>query len=126
MVWGLAAVGIACQWLLPKAPHELIVAIYLGMGWLGVIPAVRYYGVLGWRAMNWVLVGALLYTIGAVCELAKWPVIWEGGFFVGPHEVLHLFDAAASVIFFLFVCRHVVTYERPAGAAVRRDELAAA
>jgi hemolysin III len=113
VIWGLAAVGIACQWLLPKPPHELIVAIYLGMGWLGVVPAARYYGAVGWRAMNWVCVGAGLYTGGAVCELVRWPVIWEGSIFVGPHEVLHLCDAAASVAFFLFVCRYVVPYERP-------------
>jgi hemolysin III len=116
VAWGLAAAGVACQWLLPKAPHELIVALYLGMGWLGVIPVVRYYRALGWRPMTWVWVGAGLYTIGAVCELAKWPVIWERGIFVGPHEVLHLFDAAASVAFFLFICRYVVPYERPAVA----------
>jgi hemolysin III len=116
VIWTFAAVGIACQWLLPKAPHELIVAIYLGMGWLGVVPAVRYYGAVGWRAMNWVCVGAALYTAGAVFELVRWPVIWEGGIFVGPHEVLHLCDAAASVTFFLFVCRYVVPYEKPAAA----------
>jgi hemolysin III len=113
VVWGLAAVGIACQWLLPKPPHPLIVGIYLGMGWLGIIPIVRYYAALGWRAMNWVWVGAALYTGGAICELLRWPVIWDGGLFVGPHEVLHLCDAAASVTFFLFVCRYVVPYERP-------------
>lgn len=127
VIWGLAAVGVACQWLLPKAPHELIVAIYLGMGWLGVIPAIRYYGVLGWRPMNWVLLGAGLYTLGAVFELAKWPVIWSDGILVGPHELLHLCDAAASVAFFVFISRHVVTYERPTEVEREPDpELAAA
>lgn len=124
VVWGLAAVGIACQWLLPKAPHELIVAIYLGMGWLGLVPISRYYHVLGSRAMTWVWVGAGLYTLGAVCELAKWPMIWKDGIVVGPHEVLHLCDAAASVAFFLFVCRYVVPYER--AEPVREPELAVA
>src|SRR5437764_6725240 len=51
VVWGLAAVGIACQWLLPKAPHELIVAIYLDMGWLGLVPIRRDYRAHGSKAI---------------------------------------------------------------------------
>lgn len=111
LMWALAAAGIACLWLLPKPPHALMVGLYLGMGWLGVLPVVHYYRKLGWRAMNWLWLGAALYTIGAVCELAEWPVISTGAVRFGFHEILHLCDAAGSVAFFLFVTRSVLTYQ---------------
>ncbi|MBY0459972.1 MAG: hemolysin III family protein [Gemmataceae bacterium] len=114
LVWGLAFAGVACMWLLPKAPHWAIVGIYLALGWVGIIPVPLYYRAVGWRAMNWVWAGAGLYTAGAVFELARWPVVIPGVF--GFHEVLHLCDTAASVVFFLFVVRYVIPYERPAHA----------
>ena len=62
MVWTLALTGVACQWLLPKPPHALVVGLYLGLGWLGALPMLHYYRAVGWRAMNWAVLGALLYT----------------------------------------------------------------
>jgi hemolysin III len=113
LMWGLAALGVACLWLLPKAPHWVIVAVYLGMGWLGVVPIVHYYRLLGWRAMNWMWVGTAFYTAGAVCELTAWPVLSAEPVRFGPHEVLHFCDTAASLAFFLFVLRVVLPYSAP-------------
>ena len=110
LLWGIAFAGIGCLWLLPKAPHTLVVLVYVGMGWLGILPAPALYRVVGWRAMNWMWLGAGLYTLGAVFELAQWPLLWDGPLLVGPHEVLHLCDTAGSVTFFLFISRHVVGY----------------
>jgi hemolysin III len=110
VVWLTAAAGIGCLWLLPKPPHEAMVAFYLGLGWLGILPLPLYYRALGWRAMNWVWVGAGLYSLGAICELAEWPVIVPG--WVQWHEVLHFCDTAASITFFLFVVRYVIPYQR--------------
>lgn len=124
LMWTLAAAGIACLWFLPKPPHALMVGLYLGMGWLGVLPVLHYYRKLGWRAMNWMWLGAGLYTVGAICELAEWPMISSGPVRFGSHEVLHLFDAAASVAFFMFVSRSVLTY-RPRVVEPDRPRLAA-
>jgi hemolysin III len=110
-LWLLAAAGIACLWLLPTMPHAAIVAIYLSMGWLGVLPIAHYYRAVGWRAMNWVWLGAGLYTTGAVFELIEWPLLSDWPVRVGPHEILHFFDAAGSIAFFLFVVRVVVPFE---------------
>jgi hemolysin III len=108
-VWALALCGVACMWLLPKAPHWVMVALYLCLGWIGVLPLPLYYRAIGWRAMNWMWAGAGLYTAGAVCELTHWPVIIPGVFQF--HEVLHLCDTGASLIFFLFVVRYVIPYQ---------------
>ncbi|MDB5310939.1 MAG: hemolysin-III related [Gemmataceae bacterium] len=112
-MWLLAAAGIACLWVLPKPPHELIVAICLGMGWFGVVPGARYYRVVGWRAMNWVLLGAGAYTTGAVLELLEWPMLSTFPVRFGYHEIFHLCDTVGSLAFFLFITRHVIPYEKP-------------
>jgi hemolysin III len=114
LMWGVAAVGIGCLWLLPKAPHAVVVANYLVMGWLGIVPAWHYARALGWGPMGWALAGAVFYTLGAVCEILEWPVLLDHPVRVGYHEILHLFDIAGTVAFFLFVARYVVPYERPA------------
>lgn len=116
-MWGLATAGAAILWLAPEPPHAAVVAVCLGMGWLGVLPLARYYRVVGWRAMNWVWVGGGLYTLGAVCELTDWPAGWGPPVRVGSHEVFHLLTAAASAAFFLFVARHVLPYRPPAKPA---------
>ena len=115
MTWGCAAAGVAALWLLPKVPHGVTVAIYLFMGWLGVIPVVHFYRALGWRAMNWVWAGAACYTVGAACELANWPVIVPG--WLGYHEVFHFFDMAGSLVLFLFIVKFVLPHSPPANLA---------
>ncbi len=112
MVWLLAFAGVSCMWLLPKAPHSAIVAIYVALGWIGLPPLPLYYRALGWRAMNWVWVGGGLYSIGAICELVQWPIIIPG--VLQYHEVLHITHSAACVVFFLFIVRYVIPYQRPA------------
>ncbi len=106
MIWAIALTGIATMWLLPKPPHVLNVSFYLGMGWVGIIALPLYYRAVGWRAMNWAVLGAFLYTGGTICELCQWPIIVPG--YVGYHEVFHFCDSAATLAFFVFVLRHVI------------------
>ncbi|HEV3438197.1 MAG TPA: hemolysin III family protein [Gemmata sp.] len=108
LVWAFALTGVASLWLLPRPPHPLVVGLYLGLGYLGTIPIFHYYRAVGWRAMNWLWLGAAFYTLGAVCELTQWPVIVPG--WVQAHEVLHLCDSAASLMFFLFIIRYVIPF----------------
>ena len=110
LTWLVALSGVGCLWLLPMVPHEVTVGLYLGTGWLGLIAVRDYYRAVGWRAMNWMWLGAGLYTVGAVFELAEWPTISSGPIRFGYHEILHLFDTAASVAFFVFVLRYVLNY----------------
>jgi hemolysin III len=127
-IWLIAVGGVACIWLLPEDPqranaaHAAVVGMYLGLGWIGILPLPLYYRAVGWRAMNYVWVGAGLYSVGAICELTQWPVIvedWEGLRF-GYHEVLHVTHAAASVAFFLFVVRYVIPYRPEPPIQTRR------
>jgi hemolysin III len=113
LMWSIAAIGIACHWLLPKPPHYVIVGLCLGMGYLGGVPLLQYYRAVGWRAMNWMWLGAACYTLGAICELTEWPMIATSPLLFGYHEVMHLFDTAGSVAFFVFISRYVVGFKKP-------------
>ena len=116
-MWALASIGTAALWLLPKAPHEVIVVICLAMGWLGLLPLRHYYRAVGWQAMNWIWAGCALYTAGALCELAEWPVFTVSPVRFGFHETFHLISAAASAAFFLFILRYVIPYRGAAPIA---------
>ena len=107
-IWLMAAAGILCLWLLPKAPHAATVGIYLGMGWLGLSAIWQYYRAAGFRAMAWALAGAGFYTFGAICELTKWPTVWPE--VIQAHEVLHLSDMAGTFCHFVFIVRYVIPY----------------
>jgi len=109
-MWTLAILGVASLWLFPKPPHEVMVILCMGMGWLGMLPARQYYRALGWRAMNWVLLGSILYSIGAACEIAEWPFICNYPLRIGFHEIFHVFSGIAGVVFFMFIARYVIPY----------------
>jgi hemolysin III len=117
VLWGLAFLGMAFQWLLPKAPHSAIVGVCLGLGLFGLVPMVAYYRAVGWRAMNWVVLGAGIYVLGGVCELCEWPVVVPGWFSF--HEFFHFCVTTANVCFFLFISRHVIGYQRESGIGYR-------
>jgi hemolysin III len=120
-VWLMAFAGIACLWFLPKAPHWVMVSLYLGMGWFGFSGIWHYYQAVGILGVFWAVGGAGLYTFGAICELTKWPTIWKG--VIQSHEILHITDMAATFCFFVFVVRYVLPY-RPSmqsSPLTRRD-----
>jgi|GEM_PF-720853 len=112
-MWALALLTAAGIWLLPKPPHEAIIGLTLVMGWLGILPIVRYYRAVGWRAMNRMWVGILIYTAAAMCELNRWPVIGEYPVRIGFHEVFHVIIAAGGVAFFSFIARDVLPHRHP-------------
>jgi hemolysin III len=115
-MWFIAFVGISTMWLLPKPPHALNVSLYLGMGWIGIIALPLYYRAVGWRAMNWAVLGAFLYTGGTICELCQWPIIIPG--VLQWHEVFHFCDSAATLAFFMFVFRYVIQHDAAVTGAV--------
>jgi hemolysin III len=108
LMWALTAVGVACKWLLPAPPYWLTVALYVAMGWLGVIPAYALSRVVGLRGLSWVFLGGVLYTVGAVCDATNWPVLLPG--VVGSHEMLHVCDMGGTLAHVLFVVRYVLPF----------------
>jgi hemolysin III len=110
LVWALAAAGIACHWLLPLPPYAVTVGLYLAIGWLGVVPIVPLVRAIGLRGMAVGISGGLLYTVGALCDAVRWPVLYPG--IVGSHELFHLFDMGGTGVHVWFILRYVVPFRR--------------
>lgn len=93
-VWSGALLVILFRVFWLNAPRWLYVALYLALGWA----AVMYMGDL-FRAnvamVVLVIVGGLLYTVGAVIYAMKKPNPWPGRF--GFHEIFHVCTVLAFV-----------------------------
>jgi hemolysin III len=108
LIWGLALLGILCKWILATPPYPVTVALYVGMGWVGIIPLRSLIRAIGWKGMAWGLLGGMLYTVGGICDACQWPMLIPHVF--GSHEVMHLFDMAATAVHVYFILRFVLPY----------------
>jgi hemolysin III len=94
IVWIGTALGIAARVLWINAPRFVYVPLYLGLGWA----AVMYMGDLleaNLAMMVLVIVGGLLYSLGAVVYAMKWPNPAPHTF--GFHEIFHVFTVLAFI-----------------------------
>jgi hemolysin III len=107
-IWGLALAGIILKLMTMRSPRWLSVAIYMVMGWLGVLSFGPLFQALHWPAMLWLLAGGVLYSLGALVYATKRLDFYPGVF--GFHEVWHLFVTAASGAFYVFVLRYVLPF----------------
>jgi channel protein (hemolysin III family) len=88
-IWLAAITGLVLKTVYFDAtPQWLGLLMYLGLGWLGLISTIALARRSGVRFVLPLVWGALAYTVGAVAEFLRWPVLVAG--IVGPHEVFHL------------------------------------
>jgi hemolysin III len=99
--WGLAALGIAQEFLFGKGRRRLSVAIYVIMGWMGVAALRPLAAGLGASGLAWLLAGGLLYTGGIVFYLLDERVRHF-------HGVWHLFVLGGSAAHFVAIAFYVV------------------
>jgi len=93
-VWAGAALGVALELYWIHAPRWVSAISYLAVGWIGVVALPRLFPELGVAVAVLVLVGALLYTLGAVTYATTWPNPLPKT--LGFHEVFHLLVVAAA------------------------------
>ena len=101
LAWGLAALGIAQEFVFGKGARRLSVLIYLVMGWMGVTALRPLAAGLGTAGLAWLLAGGLLYTGGIVFYLLDERVRHF-------HGVWHLFVLAGSTAHFIAIAVYVV------------------
>jgi hemolysin III len=100
-VWAGALLGLVLELWWVDSPRWLRAAAYLAVGWVGVVVVPQLFSGLGVAAAVLVLVGAALYTVGAVIYATKWPDPFPRT--LGFHEVFHLLVVAAAVTQFVAV-----------------------
>jgi len=109
-VWLMAAVGIVCRACDLDVSRWASTTLYLGMGWGLASCYPEMARVLSRRHLNWIVLGGVFYSIGALVYLFHWPALWPGVF--GPHEVLHVCDMAGSLAHYWFILKYVAPFER--------------
>jgi hemolysin III len=97
LIWAMAVVGVGASILTPSLPRGFSVGLYLGMGWMGLIPAPTLIGLLPMSALALLVGGGLLYSVGAVVYARRWPDPFPRTF--GFHEIFHLLVIAGNAAF---------------------------
>jgi channel protein (hemolysin III family) len=102
VLWVLATAGVALTAVFfGDTPEWLGLLFYLGMGWLGVVSGAELWRRYGGRFLRPLALGGLAYTVGAVLEFLRWPVVIAG--VIGPHELFHVFVLLGAGLHWRFV-----------------------
>jgi hemolysin III len=126
-VWSATIVASALLLANIQLPRPVETCKYLILGWGALICYFQLTRTLSHRAMWALLLGGVLYSVGAVLNLAHWPAPWPG--VVGSHEVFHLWVMGGTLAHFWFMLTVVVPFaysveeaSRPQPELVRADD----
>ena len=102
-VWLVAIVGLVLQVVFFKDfPEWLALTLFLGLGWVGLISMLRFsVKFRGSASIKLMVAGAVLYSLGAIIDFMRGPVLWPGIF--GAHEMFHVFVMLAAFCFWWFI-----------------------
>jgi hemolysin III len=95
IVWTGAVAGVALKMWWPSAPRWVGVPLYLLLGWVAIYFAGSLLDGGGPIVVGLLVLGGILYNIGAILYGLRWPNPWPHTF--GYHEFFHAFTAAAAV-----------------------------
>lgn len=101
LAWSGAAVGVLITVLRLERWHRVGFALYLVLGWLAVVAAPQLLRSLSRVEFALLVIGGVLYTVGAVVLARKRPDPHPTVF--GYHEVWHTFVVGANVCHFALV-----------------------
>lgn len=105
LIWGLALAGVVVKLFVIRAPRWVTAGIYLVMGWMAVFVIKPLVAVMPVGGLVWMLVGGVLYTLGAVVYISKKPDPAPGVF--GFHELWHVFVSLGAFSHFIMVYFYV-------------------
>jgi hemolysin III len=105
-VWTAALVFSSRVWYGGVLPMWISTLVYLTMGWGALLCYCELARGYSHRALLPLPVGGILYSVGALINLAHWPIFWPGLF--GSHELFHFFVIAGSASHIFFMLKVVV------------------
>lgn len=106
LIWGLALGGILFKLRWMHTPSWLSPALYMTMGWVGIIIAPQVYNTLSPGGLIWIVVGGVVYTVGACILGFRRPDPFPGRF--GSHELWHLFVLVGTACHFWVMARYII------------------
>ncbi len=96
VVWGLAVLGIVQELWLARGARWLSLALYVTMGWVGLVAVAPLLRALGPDGFAWLAAGGALYTLGVIFYL--YDEQWRHA-----HGIWHLFVLGGSTAHFVAV-----------------------
>jgi hemolysin III len=100
VVWAIAAFGIAMKIIFRDRFNAVGIAMYLIMGWLGVVAVWPLYLALGLLPLTLVVAGGISYTLGMI--FFGWKSLKHH------HAIFHIFVLAGSIIHFIAIAGYVL------------------
>ncbi|MDQ3163580.1 MAG: hemolysin III family protein [Actinomycetota bacterium] len=105
VVWSGAGAGLLLNLLWVDAPTWVTAAVFMALGWVGVVTVPELVDV-GIAPAVLVFVGGGLYSLGALAYALKRPNPRPAVF--GYHEIFHLLVIAAAAIHFIAIAAFVL------------------
>jgi hemolysin III len=93
-VWVCAGAGTVLNLVWWDAPKKVTAAVYISTGWIAVLAFPQLWSGLGPVGFGLIVVGGILYTVGAVVYARRRPDPKPAVF--GYHEIFHLLVIAAA------------------------------
>jgi hemolysin III len=106
LVWTFAGLGMLLKVAWPFAPRWLGVALYLTLGWIGIIPAHEVASSLTAAELALLLAGGAMYTVGGIIYALRRPDPYPRVF--GFHEIFHLCVVAGSLLHFALLAIFII------------------
>ena len=106
VVGGLALIGIVVALTGLEAPRWVRVALYLGLGWVGMVAISELVVGLPWRALALLVLSGVLFSLGGVAYATRRPNPFPRVF--GYHEIFHTLQVAATGVMYLVVALYVL------------------
>jgi hemolysin III len=100
-VWTGALFGVALQTAWPGAPRWLSAPCYIALGWIAVFVIPDLLHNAGVATFVLIMVGGVVYTLGALVYATKRPDPFPGVF--GFHEVFHLCTLVAALAHYVAI-----------------------
>ncbi len=102
LIWAAAVTGMVLKSVFfQQLSSPWGTALYIALGWLGLIGGMRLVALYGWSLVEPLFWGAVAYTAGALVELEKSVVIIPG--VLGSHELFHLAVLAGIGLHWRFI-----------------------
>lgn len=103
-VWVFAITALVLEIVFfEDVPEGILVTLFLALGWVGGLSGFFFRKAYGDPSIWALVAGGVLYSIGAIIDFSKWPVLIDG--VLGPHEIFHFFIMAAAFAHWRFVYR---------------------
>jgi hemolysin III len=99
--WGLAALGVFFKLFWLRAPRVLSPVLYLGMGWMAIMPLKELFQAMPHYNFILLAAGGVAYTIGALIYAFKRPDPMPSVF--GFHELFHVWILVGALLHYSLI-----------------------